>query len=216
MMQEKMTVHKALSELKVLDARINKEIAGSVFVTTNKHSNSKISGAPVKDFVDRAREKYQSIRTLINRRNAIKRAVTRSNAVTMVRIGGHDYSVAEAIDMKNVGTDYLDMLKNTIDQQVARCKAVADNENGKKLDDRVEQYVKSITDGPDTKNLPDNVKRMREDFIISQTVELVDPIGAEKVVDELQDAIDAFTSDVDSALSVSNAQTEIVVEYETF
>ena len=214
-MKEQMTIHKALSELKILDARINKEISSTTFLVTNKHSNTKIAGAPVKDFFDQTREKYQSIRTLINRRNAIKRAVTRSNAVTMVKVGNQEYSVAEAIDMKNIGVDYLMVLKETIATQAARCKASADRENGEKLDARVEQYVKTIAESADSKNLPDDVKRMRDDFVTSQTVEVVDPIDSVKVVDELQNYIDAFLSDVDSALSVSNATTTIDVEYET-
>ncbi len=214
-MKEQMTIHKALSELKILDARINKEIGNTTFIVTNKHSNSKIAGAPIKDFYDQVREKYQSIRTLINRRNAIKRAVTRSNAVTVVRIGDQEYSVAEAIDMKSMGIDYLVALKETISNQVARCKTNADRENGEKLDARVEQYVKTIAEGADSKNLPDDVKRMREDFVASQTVEIIDPIESAKVIDELQDRIDSFLSDVDSALSVSNAMTTVEVEYET-
>lgn len=214
-MKEQMTIHKALSELKILDARINKEIGNTTFLVTNKHSNTKIAGAPVKDFIDQTKEKYQSIRTLINRRNAIKRAVTRSNAITMVKIGDQELSVAEAIDMKNVGVDYLMVLKETISTQAFRCKANADRENGEKLDARVEQYVKTIAEGADSKNLPDDVKRMREDFVASQTVEVVDPIGSDKVIKELQDYIDTFQSEVDSALSVSNATTTIDVEYET-
>lgn len=214
-MKEEMTIHKALSELKILDARITKEISGTTFLVANKHSNTKIAGAPVKDFVDQTREKFQSIRTLINRRNAIKRAVTRSNAVTEVTVGGQKYTVAEAIDMKNVGMSHLEVLMETINNQAIRAKALADRENGEKLDQRVEQYVKTVSEGVDSKNLPEDVRRMREDFVASQTVEVVDPIDSTKVVAELNDYIDTFMSEVDAALSVSNALTTVEIEYET-
>lgn len=39
MTTEKMTIHEALSELKVIGKRISNEIDGTVFVMTNKHSN---------------------------------------------------------------------------------------------------------------------------------------------------------------------------------
>ena len=44
MTNEKMTVHKALVELKTIDARIEKTIRDASFVIANKHSNQKISG----------------------------------------------------------------------------------------------------------------------------------------------------------------------------
>ena len=39
MTHEKMTVHKALCELKTLDARITKAIQSSTYVFANKHSH---------------------------------------------------------------------------------------------------------------------------------------------------------------------------------
>ena len=44
MTTEKMTVHKALCELKTLDARIQKSIQQGTFVFANKHSNNKVAG----------------------------------------------------------------------------------------------------------------------------------------------------------------------------
>lgn len=214
-MKEQMTVHKALAELKTLDARIQKEIDCSTFVIANKHSNSKIAGVPVKDFVEQAKEQYQSVRTLINRRNAIKRAVTRSNAMTMIKAGGQEYSVAEAIDMKNLGGFYLKMLLDKINTQASKAKMQADRENGEKLDQRTEQYIKNLYEGADMKNMSAEVQRMRDDFVTSQTVEVVDPIDYNKVTKSLQDQLDAFMTDIDSALSVSNAMTLVDVEYET-
>ena len=41
MVTEKMTVHKALAELKLLDDRIKKAISGGIYCAANKHSNEK-------------------------------------------------------------------------------------------------------------------------------------------------------------------------------
>lgn len=214
-MKETMTVHKALSELKVLDSRIRNEISGCKFVVPNKHSNAKIGGAPIPEFVDEVRKSYQSVRTLINRRNAIKRAVTRSNAVTMVSINGTEYSVAEAIDMKAVGVSYLKELSATIKSQFDQAKRSADRDNGDRLDVRTDEYIKTMYQGSDMKNLSEEIKKVRDDFVAAQTVEVIDPIGAAKEVSCMENEIDAFLSEVDSALSVSNALTTIEVEYET-
>lgn len=214
-MKETMTVHKALSELKVLDSRIKSEISGCKFVVPNKHSNAKIGGIPIPEFVDEVRKSYQSIRTLVNRRNAIKRAVTRSNAVTMVSISGTEYSVAEAIDMKAVGVSYLKELSSTIKSQFDQSKRTADRDNGDRLESRTDDYIKTMYQGADMKNLADEIKKVRDDFVNAQTVEIIDPIGAAKEVSKMESEIDAFLSEVDSALSVSNALTTVEVEYET-
>ena len=216
MVSEKMTIHKALSELKILDSRIQKEIGDASLCVANKHSNAVVQGVPISAFVIRARSKYESIRTLINRRNAIKRGVTRSNAVTTVSIGGKEYTVAEAIDMKNLGMEHLKYLCSVVENQFEAAQTVAARENGDKLEQRADTYIQSLYQNADKKNLSDEVKKVRDDFVKSQTVEILDPIGSPEVAKSLRDEIDAFMSEVDSALSVSNALTEIVVEYDTY
>ena len=214
-MKEQMTVHKALSELKVLDSRIHSEISGCKFVVSNKHSNSKIGGVSIPEFVNGVRETYQSIRTLINRRNGIKRAITRSNAETMVSINGVEYSVAEAIDMKAVGVSYLKELSDTIEHQLTTAQRKADASNGEILEARTDDYIKTMYQGADMKNLGDEIKKVRDDFVTAQTTEIIDPISAAAEVSAMKKEIDAFLSEIDSALSVSNALTTIEVEYET-
>ena len=51
MTNEKMTVHKALAELKIIDDRINNAIVSGTYVIANKHSNTKIHGMTIDDFL---------------------------------------------------------------------------------------------------------------------------------------------------------------------
>ena len=214
-MKEKLTVHKALSELKILNNRIQREIDDIQFVLVNKRSNQKINGAPVKEYMEQTKEKYQSVTTLINRRNAIKRAVTRSNAVTTVDINGTEYTVAEAIDMKAVGVNHLRQLLQRMEYQFKQAQNQAERENGDRLDNRVDEYMRSLYQNTDLKNMTDELKKVRENFITAQTVEILDPVKVTDEITKLRDKIDAFMSEVDSALSVSNALTTVIVEYET-
>lgn len=215
MNQETMTVHKALSELKVLDARIHKEIKEISFVVANKHGNAKISGVTVEDYIKDTKSKYNSVKTLINRRNAIKQAITNSNAVTKIVIEGREYTVAEAIDMKNYGIGYWQLILSNIEMQYNFAKSKADMENGEKLDRRADTHVQSMYEGADMKNMSEDIKKAREDFVRSQTVELIDPIGVVDEMQKMRDYIDQFMVNVDSALSVSNALTTLSIEYET-
>lgn len=213
MTTEKMSVHKALCELKTLDARIQKGIDESVFVFANKHSNTKVSGMNLGEYSGEIKKRYQSVTDLIARRDAIKRAVTLSNASVKVTIGGKEYTVAEAIDMKNHGITLKQLLLRKLSGDNKRARRMADESNGELLEMRADEYIKSLYGSVDMKGASDEIKKVRADFIAAQTMEVVDPIGVTAEIDRLDGEISTFTVEIDSALSVSNALTEITIEY---
>ncbi len=213
MTTEKMTIHKALCELKTLDARIKKAIEGSVYAFANKHNNTKVSGLSVSDYCAEIKSAYRSANDLIIRRDAIKRAVVLSNATTKVTVGGNEYTIAEAIEMKNHGIPFRQTLLNKLRNDSIRARREADNNNGDVLEMRADEYIRSLYANADMKNLSDEVKKMRADFMASQVMEIVDPIGITAEIERLEAEINAFAVEVDAALSVSNALTEITVDY---
>lgn len=213
MTTEKMTVHKALCELKTLDDRIKKAVDGSVFVFANKHSNTKVSGLSISDYCAEIKSAYQSATDLIARRDAIKRAVVLSNATTKVTVGGKEYTIAEAIEMKNHGIPTQQSLLNKLRNDSRKARRMADENNGEMLEMRADEYIKNLYANADMKNLSDEVKKMRADFMTSQAMEIVDPIKVADEIERLETLINTFTVEIDAALSVSNALTEIIVEY---
>lgn len=213
MTTEKMSVHKALCELKTLDSRIAKSMEGVSFVLNKKHSATTIKGKTISEVSSEIQANYQKICDLIKRRDALKRAVVLSNAVTKVNIGRKEYTVAEAIEMKNHGITFLNNLLTIMTYNYQTCQTEADRNNGTTLDIRADEYVKSLYGNTDMKNASDEIKKVRDDFITAQTMEIVDPIGCKKEMERLEKEINVFMVDVDSALSVSNALTEITIEY---
>lgn len=213
MTTETMTIHKALIELKTLDNRISKEIGATEFVSFNKHSNKKVNGVTVEQFAQHMKEGYQKVTDLIKRRNAIKKAVVLSNAVTKVTIGGQEYTVAEAIEMKNHGMEHKHQLLNELERDFAKAKQEVELHNGTELEKKADAYVATLYGNSDMKNLAEDVQKVRKDFIEAQTYELVDPINVGKVIESLKTEIDNFMVDVDSTLSVSNALTTIEISY---
>lgn len=213
MTTETMTIHKALCELKTIDARISKEINSGPFVVANKHSNTKISGVDVSEFCEQIKSRMQSVNDMIKRRNAIKCAVVQSNAVTTVSVAGKEYTVAVAIDMKNNGMQYLKywLQKMTTDYNKAQREANA--ANGDILEQRADDYIKTMYGNTDMKNASEEAKKSRADFIAAQTYELVDPIKIVTSMEEIENHINQFMVEIDSALSVSNAVTTITIEY---
>lgn len=63
------------------------------------------------------------------------------------------------------------------------------------------------------KPLLKSLQKTREAYIEAQTMELVDPIGVLKEMEDLETEIAEFTAEVDAALSVSNSLTEIEITY---
>lgn len=213
MTTEKMTIHKALCELKTLDARIDKAICASTFVIANKHANTKVSGESISDYRNGVKAAYQSACSLIARRDAIKRAVTLSNAVTKVQIDGREYTIAEAIEMKNHGIQMKQKLLDKLDRDNRAARKRADDNNGEHLEMRADEYIKSLYGNVDMKGASEEIKKVRADFIAAQTMELVDPINIATEMEELEKQITTFMVEIDAALSVSNALKEITVEY---
>lgn len=209
---ETMNVHEALTELKMLEKRIPAETRAVTWVLANKHSNTQINGVKLIDVTDRVKSQYQKVRDLIRRRDAIKRAVVQSNAVTKITVAGETYTVAEAIDLKNHGMEFLGNLQEQMVDDYRRAERNAQMENAG-LEKRADEYMRTMIGNSDTKNMSAENRATRDAFIEAQTFELVDPIGVLKVAAELDEQIGVFMSKVDSALSTSNALTTITVEY---
>ena len=212
MIHEKMTVHKALAELKTLDDRINTAIGESVFVRANRHNNTKIFGKTIEEFKADSAASLMSATALINRRNAMKRAVVLSNAVTKVEIGGVEYTVAEAIEMNNHGMENLVNLRDCLREQYSSVKRMVESENGDKLVKACENYIQATFGTKEKVNNPD-IEMAQKAYMTNNAYDIVTGFDIEEVIKELTDRIDAFKAEVDSALSVSNALTVIEFDY---
>lgn len=213
MTTETMTVHRALAELKLLDSRINKAIVEGIFCASNKHSNDKIGGVKIDEYEKIIQGSYDKVDALIKRQSAIKRAVTLSNAVTKVKIADKEYAVAEAIWMRNHGMEKVQGVINAMKKQYKQAQAEINRQNGANLEARADQYVKAIYGQKDGKTNTSDIEKVRADFLSANTYELLDPIHILDKINELEKKISDFMSEVDAALSCSNALTEITIEY---
>ena len=213
MTSEKMTVHKALAELKLLDDRISKAIDENTYCLAKKHSSEKINGISLAEFEKQMQGGYDKAVALIERRKAIKKAVVLSNAITKVTVAGTEYTVAEAIEMKNHGIDFEELLMETMSNQYKKAISMINLENGRDLETRADQYVTAIYGQKEGKTNIADIEKVKADFLKSNQYELVDPLDIAAKISELEERINLFMAEVDSALSVSNAITEIEINY---
>lgn len=213
MTHETMSVHQALAELKVLDSRITKAIAGGKYMDVKRHCDKKIGGVDVGEYCTKTiRASYDSAIDLIARRNAIKRAVVKSNAVTTVDIGGTTYTVAEAIEMNNHGIDFEQQLYDEIRRQMMIAQSEINRNSGPYIQQKAENYINGLYGGKDKVDA-DSAKAQMQAYIDANSYELVDPLGIQDILAKMEADIASFTANVDAALSVSNAITKIEVEY---
>jgi len=213
MTTEKMTIHKALAELKIIGDRINSSISTATFIKANKHSNEKINGIPVNEFKSQIQGNWDKSNDLIKRRNAIKRAVVLSNATTKVKVGIEEFTVAEAIEMKNTGMQFKKELLNQLNRQYVDAIRITEKENGETLQNKAENYVIGLYGSKEGKVNSEEIENTKKQFIVNNTFELIDPIKVREKIDGLEKEISEFETEIDSCLSTSNAITEIVINY---
>jgi hypothetical protein len=206
----KVSITRALAELKLLDSKITRKIAGTKFATQNKVNNNRIDGVYSKDEYDtHVKSEYQSITDLISRRSSFKSMIVKSNAETIVKIGEKSMSVAEAIERKD-SIKYDKMMLAQLQQSYNYALSRTEQENFKeqtKLDNLlVAQY------GADAKTgkTPD-IAATTEGFWKTNQWLVIDPLNLKNKIEKLQSEIEEFENNVDFVLSEINSRTDIEV-----
>jgi len=208
----KMTIHRALSELKLIDAKIEKAV-NLVEPTGLMRLGKPVNGFHSKDdFEKDVRAKYQSVTDLINRKNTIKSAIVKANGITNVKIGNKKMTIADAINFKTV----IAVKKTLINELMKKHKSVIatfTQENEKVSDVALENAKIMIgKQGDDRVNPTDeDVKNIVEPFVKRNEFHLVDPLNVDKLTEKLQLEVDEFETEVDAVLSEINAITIIEI-----
>ena len=127
----KITVHEALCEVKVANKRIEKAILECAFCEANKEISPKINGVTINEFEDDVKAKYQKINDLIKRNENIKKALSLSNAKTIVTVDGKKMSVAEAIYMMQYGIKHKEQLLLSMNRALNRAQQKIEAAGGK-------------------------------------------------------------------------------------
>lgn len=212
MTQEQMTVHEALCEVKVADNKINTVLNRAKFCAPLKASSKSLNGKPVSEFTESAKEDFQRVTDIIKRTEAIKAALSKSNAETIITVGKKEMSVAEAIYMMQYGMNSKSTLLNVMKTQYSAAVRTVDSKNGEELEERLDKFIESNYGSKDKAD-PELIKQQSEIFREQNTYTLVDPIELKKEIIKLEDEINDFSTNLDAALQMSNATTTIEIEW---
>ena len=202
-----MTIHRALSELKLIDAKIEKQTK-EIFPVAYYQKDKKIFGRYSQDEFKKAAEgTYDSIIALIERKNKIKCAVVTANAATKVKVGGVEMTVAEAINYKTL-INFKKALVETL--RAANKKMTAEMNKGNEIVAANCQKVIEVTFGKDNvKVQPSDIAAVTTPFMEQNEYHIFDPLNVEKKIETLEKEYMDFEAEVDAVLSESNAVTFI-------
>lgn len=213
MTQVTMSITRALSELKRLDERINRDISQNAYIgiTIGKGSHKKmLSNQGTPDAVSsKIESSYKSIVDLMTRRSEIKSKVVLSNAQTLVSVGGKQITVAEAIELKK-SVGYSRALLNAMRAQysVANGQVNAQNEA---MEQTIEKLLSTVYGSDKSKIDTQVAEAVSTPQRVQKTAELLDPLNLSEKIKEIEEKISLVDTELDYSLSEVNAKTEIIV-----
>ncbi len=206
---ETMTVTKGLTELKLLQSRIEKLILETTFVSVSIGGQAVAEHKSTEEFNARAKGNFQAVKDLMRRREAIKRAIVSSNAQAFVEIAGKKFTVAEAIENKNTCVTQKVLLEKLRKDLVFGLKQVASANAS--AQDRLDQQAQALLGKDNARG--SEYENLYKAFMERNGAALVDPLGAQQQIDTLALEVEQFLAEVDHVLSTSNALTTLSIEY---
>lgn len=201
----KMTITEGLAELKMLTKRIEKAIYKDYIWSAKKIDMTETEIAKHKEI---AEANMKSVEDLIKNRNAIKSAIVKSNAVTMVKVAGEEMTVAEAIERKtSIGSEKE--LLSEWQRQYVQAKNNVDVQN-RGVQARIDNMLSQIASSAKS-DIEEAQKVMSETYMQNNGWDIFDPVDIKSKIDAYDAMIDEFEKNVDIVLSMSNAVTMIEV-----
>lgn len=208
---EKMLVAQALDERDLLKKKIIDKIDKCKFVAICKEKDERINSTPIDKIEEDIKSDWQSIKDMIDRYNRINRAIILSNAQTIIKFkDGTEMTKAEAITLKNSKKTYnfeLQLIGNaTADYNDAvRKAAIIEQQQNQSR----EQHITSMLNGTDKKVLDEDSIKIIDGFVKPFAPKWIDPLNIKEEISNLTEKVNAFDSEVETLLKVSNATTEI-------
>lgn len=209
MSDNKMTIHRALAELKLIDARIEKGI-GEIEPTGIQVKGKLVNGAHDREsFENEAKSKFQSVTDLIERKLKIKSAIVKANAETMITVAGKSMTIADAINYKQI-VGVRRMLANTLLNK-HKSKETTMEHNNAKIESNALQLAGAALQKDNVKIGDNDAVAITKPYIEANEFHLVDPLGVRSKADKIIEEVEKFEVEIDATLSEINATTFIEI-----
>ena len=220
---EKMLVTQALDERDLLVKKITDKINKASFVDMVKENEDKVMVKHItrEEFNQQAKASLQQIEDLINRYERIDAAIVASNASAKVETSYGTFTVAAAISLRNrlrekrvvngvaqeIVTDFEAKLYHKIQREYMERLDDTERKN-RELQLTAGEMRLSIL-GKDSKGKEDKPLEVVDTYVKENTTQLVDPLGVQKKLEQLQEKRTTLLAELETQIKVSNATTFI-------
>ena len=219
-MSEKLLITQALDERDLLVKKINDKIKKAPFLDMIRNNEDTVAGARIgkEEFEKQAKAALQQINDLIARFQKIDAAIVASNATTKIQTSYGEFTVAGAISLRGRlrGTgvyrddaEFEGTLLQKMERELHNKVQIVDEKN-RKMQSTAEQMRLTIL-GKDSKAKEDAPLEVVESYVCKNTTVLVDPLGVEKMIEEMKEKRDTLLRELDTQIKVSNATTYIEI-----
>lgn len=210
----KMTLTQALAEIKLLEKRIQSGISEMhpfAQLINDKLTLSRNTLSMTKDeFAKNANANFQSVLSLMDRREKIKFALIKKNAETVLTILNRTVTIAEAIEMKK-SIALKKVLHSYLTSDLASLLNNA-NKINRDLETEADKAIISMFGSSSEDRKTEQAIAFREQFIRQRSVTIFDPTEAQSYITSLEKEINDFELSIDTQLSIANATTFIEIE----
>jgi hypothetical protein len=203
-----LSIIRALDEVLVLDKRIEKKTQEATFLAMFSKKNRQT--LVPNQFQHAAQADWQCIQDLIHRRNAIKSAILGSNANTYVTVAGERLTIAEVIERKKSLILQVQLLARMKSQRESVLRAI--ETNNVQMDSELQKLLEiHFGKGGSSRTSSNDVEEISKSFRENNSAKLLDPIGLDSKIKEIEQYIEQFQREIKFILSESNAITKITV-----
>lgn len=231
--ENKITITRALSEIKTLTDRISKAINTAIPCAIKQDlqpmmlqnngvmAYGEASEENIKAVTAGIKSDYDSVMDLIKRRAKLRNAVMHANNVNKVTILGESMTIAEArlladelAEANNLGkvmVDYTDKVKKIIGGHNAQLEADRQT-RGQSYIDAKKAEAKEEERLLTTEEQEELLAKWEERFNKKQLLSIIDPIDAAKAGQEKLDKYAEYHAEIDYILSTINATTFITLD----
>jgi len=209
----KISLTRALSELKTLDSRIHKVMSENPLAATmynDKFVEPGFAGRNKEEVEKLITSAMERVKSLIKRREEIKNKLIEANNCTIVTVGKEQYSIAQAIDRKK----FVEVLRGGL--RVMRQKLTKAEETYEdarmQFESNRQATISNMTGGKDIKEGDKNVAAVLAGYDAANRLEFIDPCKAAEYISNEMEKLEEFVANVDFVLSEANSRTEISIE----
>jgi hypothetical protein len=214
----KMTLHRALAQRKTTKARLAKEIKEGTFIETTVGTSGKVKGTLVAEGEKNIQGSYDRIKALLDNLYKLSTAINRANNgiqddttnLHTVDFNGGQATLSSILAAQE-GLRYRQQLVEKLTEQLAYMKNQVSRSEAD-VEKRCDQFLASMGGGDKNKLSAADIDSYSKNFHLNNDLKLVDPLGLEKLIEQLKERNEALDVESDSKISEINALTQVEVD----